>query len=125
METQTTKKKIGKIVFYTGCVFSLAAVVCLMVGGPMYYQERSKERRYVKELCFVQSSTYKTIERCKLTSGSDRHVGKCFLPVWQITYGQNGTRTATIQGDGEPNYWVAEAKSDKYRVSNSFKKYFR
>jgi hypothetical protein len=126
MATQTTKKKLGRIAFYIGCGFSLILVVCFVVGGPMYISERSKERHYAQELCFVRSASYRSMHRCKLTGGSDRTVRKCYVPIWQVTYGQNGTKKATMEGHGDAaNYKSVEAMTERYRVSINSKKYLR
>ncbi|CAF0864275.1 unnamed protein product [Adineta steineri] len=61
MAESCSRPQIVKIVLGLGCVFGAVAIVCLVVGGPLYIQERSKVQFYTKDSCRVLSASYETI----------------------------------------------------------------
>jgi hypothetical protein len=118
MPTDDTKKKLGKISLIVGCLCLLVSAVCLLTGGQIYLSQRAKEKTFVEDLCFVQSSSYEMVSRCYSSEARVSKTIRCYIPVWKVTYSGNNNRTVTIKGSHQSTYNQALIVSDKYRVSN-------
>ena len=107
----------GRLFLYTGCFFALVFVVCACTSIPMFFSERSKEKNYVEESCIVRSASYRIISRCKVSDTGTRQNRPCYVPVWNVDYGRNGTNKAVIEGTAASSYADVEPSTEKYRVS--------
>ncbi len=119
MAESCPRPRLTKIVLGIGGFFSAIVIVCFSVGGPLYIQERSKAQSYVKDSCRVRSTSYQTIDRCIQSGVKTIRYKKCYVAVWQVEFGQNGTLRETIRGDGENSYKYVEAKFEQYKVCST------
>lgn len=121
MADSCLRPRLAKIVLGIGAFFFVTAIVCLAVGGPLYVQERSKMQSYKKDFCRVRSVTYETIDKCIETRTRTMKYETCYVAVWHVELGQNGTRKEAVRGNGERSYQAMETKSQQYKVwSNSY-----
>jgi hypothetical protein len=115
MAKQRTKTRMSKIAFLSGCFFILALVVSFMAGASLYMQEHPKQKLYKEDLCRVRDTSFNTVQHCSLES---KYLGKrCYIPVWEVNYSQNGTKRAIIKGLPEKFYLAAASKIKEYEVS--------
>jgi len=116
MAESSSKPRLVKIVLGFVFVFFSITVVCLAVGGSLYFQEQSKVKSYVKDLCRVRSSTYDIMRNCIEEGRRTVRYKKCFVALWQVEFGQNGTQKGTIRSHVEESYRQIEIKSEQYKV---------
>ncbi len=119
MEESCPRPRLTKIVLGIGGFFSAIVIVCFSVGGPLYIQERYKAQSYVKDSCLVRSASYETVYKCIQETRRANSYGKCYVAVWHVEFGQNGTHRATIRSNAENSYRDVEAKSDRYKVCST------
>ena len=117
MPTNESRKRFVRLCLGAGAFFALIVIACATVGTSMFFTERGKVKNYVEDSCLVRSASYKTISVCKLAQTGSRGTRQCYVPVWDVDYGRNGTKKAVIQGSGEHQYKQIEQATDKYRVS--------
>jgi hypothetical protein len=124
MADSCPRPRLAKIVLGIGCFFLVITVVCFSVGGPLYIQERNKALLYAKDSCRVRSASYETLTRCIAVDTRAMRYKKCYVPLWQVEFGQNGTLRETIRGGGEDSYRDVEAKTDQYKVCSTSSYFF-
>ncbi len=116
MAESSPRPRLTKIVLGIGGVFSVIVIVCFSVGGSLYIQERSKAQSYVKDSCRVRSVSYDTINRCIEEGTKTTRYKTCYVAIWHVEFGQNGTRRETIRSNSEDSSKQLEAKSEQYKV---------
>lgn len=114
-----SRPRLVKIMLGITCVLAMAAIACIAVGVPLYFQERSKTISYVKDSCRVQSTSYEAINNCHV--GNTRRIvyETCFVALWYVQLGQNGTHKGIIRADAERSLLLMQAKSDQYKVCSA------
>jgi hypothetical protein len=115
-ESSPPMPRSAKIVLGIGLIFFVIVIICFSVGGPLYIQEHHRVKFYEKDSCRVRSASYETIRKCITDGTKTARYNKCYVPLWQVEFGQNGTRRETIRTDKENSYQNAETKSDQYKV---------
>jgi hypothetical protein len=116
---QLTKIVLGIVFFFCGIV-----IICFGVGGSLYIQERNKVLSYAKDSCRVQSASYETVAKCIGPEPKAMRYEKCYVPVWHVELGRNGTLIETIRSDAVPSYKYIEAKSERYKVCSTSSYFF-
>jgi hypothetical protein len=119
MAESSSRPRLTKIVLGIGGLFSAIVIVCFSVGGSLYIQERSKAQSYVKDSCRVRSASYETIDRCLQEGTKTTRYKTCYVAVWHVEFGQNGTRREIIRSNSEYSYKYVEAKSEQYKVCST------
>lgn len=100
-------------------LFFSVVITCFAVGGKYYIEERYKVRFYVKDNCLVRSATYETLAECVIVQTKSKRISKCYVAVWQVQVGQNGTFIEKIQSSAEHTYKYAQTIADQYKVCST------
>ena len=116
MAESSSRARLTKIVLGIAVFFCAIVIVCFSVGGPLYIQERTKTQSYIKDSCRVLSTSYETIEKCNDYGTKSTKYRRCFIAIWHVQFGQNGTRTEQIRSSGEKSYQHVEAKFEQFKV---------
>jgi hypothetical protein len=81
MAESCPRPRLAKIVLGIACFFFVIVIVCFLVGGPLYIQERNRMLLYTKDSCRVRSASYETIGKCIADGTKSVKYEKCYVAV--------------------------------------------
>jgi hypothetical protein len=99
------------------CLCLSAIVILFTMGGIYFSEEHPKVLHYVKNMCRVDSQSYKTYQ-CK--ARYSEHT--CYGPIWEVHHGENRSIYGVIESNTRyDSYLDALKKSYEYQVNKHSK----